>query len=254
MPLVPSGSPLKATVDAVIPSDAGCAEPRFAIPAPSIEASLSSMRLCTMSAEAGAPSGTLASPPPRAASPLVSRTHFSVRSPALRMSPPSPEPALPPVIVTSAICALTPGATRNTRDPSPAMKVVRVHQPVMWTSSDSVSSPFEIGWTPAPKKISSRPGSLFAVSTAARRFVAVSCGPMRDLVPSVARIAAVASRLVDTLGRPLENRPVDREAVPDGLEHQGQLCGDVLLRVDVPVQSVVRPRRDLRLLPGDARV
>src|SRR4051794_9679257 len=45
-----------------------------------------------------------------------------------------------------------------------------------------------------------------------------------------------------------------KEVVPSGLEPEGQLRGDVLVRVDVPVQPVVRPRRDVRLLPCDARV
>jgi hypothetical protein len=46
----------------------------------------------------------------------------------------------------------------------------------------------------------------------------------------------------------------NREAVPDGLEHEGQLCRDLFVRVDVPVQPVVRPWRHVRLLPCDARL
>ena len=49
--------------------------------------------------------------------------------------------------------------------------------------------------------------------------------------------------LVHPRGRPI-----------DVLEHQGRLRRDVLVRAHVPVQPVVRPRRDLRLLPRDARL
>src|SRR3954463_10891103 len=49
-----------------------------------------------------------------------------------------------------------------------------------------------------------------------------------------------------------ENRSPGPEAALDVVESEGQLRGDVLVRAHVPVQPLVRPRRDLRLLPRDA--
>ena len=40
----------------------------------------------------------------------------------------------------------------------------------------------------------------------------------------------------------------------DVVASAGQLCGDVLVRVDVPVQPLVRSWSNLRLLPGNSRV
>src|SRR3954454_16713523 len=39
---------------------------------------------------------------------------------------------------------------------------------------------------------------------------------------------------------------------PHVMESDRQLCGDLFVRADVPVQHVLRPRGHLRLLPGDA--
>src|ERR1700730_17448019 len=50
-------------------------------------------------------------------------------------------------------------------------------------------------------------------------------------------------------GKPDRGVTTDR-GEPDAVESEGQLRRDLLLRTDVPVQPPSRPRRDLRLLPG----
>ena len=67
---------------------------------------------------------------------------------------------------------------------------------------------------------------------------------------------ARSGRPVDTLRSLADNRlgSLADEGGRCVLESQGQLCGDVFMRSHVPVQLLVRPRCDVRLLPRNARL
>ncbi len=91
----------------------------------------------------------LATPPPSAAWPSVTRVFRSSSEPALRMLPPSSLPARPPVIVTPLMLTVTPATTLITRvDPLPWMIVSRALPPKRLRVLAIASSPWESVYVP----------------------------------------------------------------------------------------------------------